>query len=298
MAALALAGVGLAISFASAITLIGDTSQPNRNFGVLILAQVGLAAAVGVALPVVDEGWGFSGIMVLFAVISVGNLGCARWLPTRGVKEIAAMSNSSPAASKAPVIVGLFAYLVFYVSLAAVWAFLELIANEFGISDARVSVVISSSLLIGGFGALGAMLVGGRVRPATGIAVGAIGMMLATLMLLGTLSYGVYFAAVCLFQVTWNFGIAFQLGLIATLDISGRFVVLSTAFATAGAVLGPALGGILAASTEGYAGPIGLGIAGTAVSLVIYLWCAAQQRRVFGATAHFEGAEDLRAGGT
>lgn len=118
-------------------------------------------------------------------------------------------------------------------------------------------------------------------------------MMLAALSLLRTGSFGPYFAAVCVFQIGWNFGVAYQLGLIATLDLSGRFTVLVTAFAATGAVLGPALGGVLAAGTEGYTGPIVLGVAATGASLLIYLWCAAQRRRVLDANARVEELEEL-----
>lgn len=277
MAALFLAGCGLATSYAPGLACIGDTSQPDRNFGILFLAQIGLAAAVGAALPAVDELRGFSGIMALLAVISLGNLACARWLPARGAKRGVATSGFGPIASNLRVVFGLSAHFVFYVSVTAVWAFLELIGNHAGISDARVGVAISSSLLIGGLGALGAALIGERIRPATGIASGSLGLMLAVLALLRVESFGSYLAPVLLLQIAWSFGVAYQLGLIASLDLSGRFTVLATAFATTGAVVGPALGGALATGTGDYSGPIVLSVAAAGLSLLIYLWCAARR---------------------
>jgi MFS family permease len=135
--------------------------------------------------------------------------------------------------------------LIYFGGLSAVWAFVERIADGNGIDAITIGQALSFGVIGGGVGAFIAAISGdrfGRVRPLFFSAL----IIAAALWIYNGSFSGITFAIVTfLFSGAWNYSLAYQLGIVASVDASGRYVVLMSAALASGAVLGPAVAGFL-----------------------------------------------------
>ena len=153
----------------------------------------------------------------------------------------------------------------------------ELIGNAGGVADDDVALAITAALLVGGMGALAAAFLGQRVSQRAAIGLGSLGLVLAFYGLHAGSGYAAYLVSAIAMNAAWNFALSYQMGLIAVLDVTGRFTVLVTAVQGVGGVLGPALAGVLAADGS-YVRVLAMGALATAVSLVLFLLAARARR--------------------
>ena len=97
-----------------------------------------------------------------------------------------------------------------------------------------------------------AAYLGERVAPLSAIAAGFLGMGATFALFAWGDGYLLFLLALVAMNGLWNFSIAYQLGLISSFDVTGRFAILMTASQTAGAILGPAIMGLMLDATEGF----------------------------------------------
>ena len=270
-------GVLVGIFYAPAIACIGDSLDPDRGFGIMIVAQVSLAAACSAIIPSIVERSGIQGLFLLLAATCILPTVLASWLPDQGrTREVDAAVDGvrdTQSSNTFGVMLGLAALMVFYVGVVGVWGFLELIGNASQISDSEVAYAIATALLMGAGGAMVAASLSKRISQPVAISLGSVALVLFLVAMGVADGYAFYLIAIVGMNVAWNFGLAYQIGLIAALDVSGRYTVLVTAALGIGGVLGPVLAGVLV-TEDGYAGVIGMGIIGTLVSLGLFLVAA------------------------
>lgn len=256
MMLMALAGAGTGALYALAMTIFGDSAQPERAFGFKLGMETVPGALLLIALPVaVAPVWGFQGMLVAL-VIAMLLMGVAplRWVPRRSERYLAAQGSEAQAPcrhSRAIAWLSLIASLVFLTGIMSVWAFLELMGKKSGLSSDTIGTVLAGGFIIntvGGFIASSVGLKAGRFLPVVVI----IGVEVAGLVLLAQFSsLAIFVAGVICFLFSINFVLAYTFGVMAEFDLSGKLVALGALCLSFGAAVGPAVGGMLI-ETYGY----------------------------------------------
>ena len=241
-ACMAVAGVGGGILFSLATSTISRRPQADRDFGWLLATQQLLAAA----FLTMSSNWNL-----------LLTLGCIAFLSLLLIPAALALPNNSSASSKVPpnqdmpthrnqAPLALLALMINFMALSALWAFVERIGFSSGLSSDALSSALSLSMLAGLAGALLVTWLGDRWGQRTPLWLSA----LAFLSVCGgyslNMTWPVFLTVTSLLSFSWNFSLAYQMGVIAGRDISGKYSALIPAAQGAGAMLGPALGGAMA----------------------------------------------------
>ncbi|MEH6579509.1 MAG: MFS transporter [Amphritea sp.] len=255
LALMALSGVGAGTLFGLAVCVLSDTRDPDRCFGIKLVAEQAVGAGLLFLLPMfVTEHWGFPGLMLAVAAVMV-LLGLASfWLPARGRRRVETTDSNSTAKVKVwPVWAALLALMIYFAGLSGLWAFVERIATGNGIDAVNIGKALSFGLIGGGIGAFAAALLGdrfGRIFPL----VLSTALLMAVIFIYSTAFNALLFAAATfVFSGVWNYGLAYQMGIVVSLDLRGNLSVLISSFLSLGAIIGPAIAGMLI-SGQGYGG--------------------------------------------
>lgn len=247
---MALAGGGTGALYALAMTIFGDSAQPERAFGFKLGMETVPGAVLLIVLSVlVAPQWGFQGMLIAL-VISIVLMGIIPlpWVPRHSVRHLESRAGEAPVAcrkSRAIVWLSLLASLVFLTGIMSVWAFLELMGKKSGLSSDAIGTVLALGFIInagGGFIASSIGLKAGRFLPVAVIICAEI----AGLVLLGQFaSLFTYVVGVMCFLFSISFVLAYTFGVMAEFDFSGRLVALGALCLSVGAAVGPAVGGFL-----------------------------------------------------
>lgn len=262
-----LTGLGAGFLVSLTFTIIGLTSNPDRNFGYMIM-WILVYGAIGFSLmPFAYQLVGFKGTLVFFAVFSLSSIPLIGYLPVQGASYAAgdedAVELSTPFKSLA-----VLAMFVYFLAQGVVWAYLFLIGLSSGVDEQGVSFGLTASQFTGVVGALLAAIVANRFGRVSPLACGIGASVVSLAFMFGSLTATVYAAAVCLFNFAWNMTHPYLLAAMASFDKTGKVVV----YAVAGQMLGLAIGPALAASVLGdgdYAIIIKLGMVLFSLSFLI-----------------------------
>lgn len=263
--------IGQGTVFAIGISIIGNTSDPDRNFGFVISSQVAFGVVMLATLPVLTEQFAsISGMyMPLAALAAVGLLFIKFVPPGPAHHEMAAGEASSR--SLALPITTLVAMFIWCCGLGAMWSFIALIGEAGGL-DAVLSLrALSISSMVAIAGSLGAAALAtkgvGRFMPVT---IALLVQMVMAWFLQGEMNLVEMVIKASIFQIFWNMTGPFLMGAIAASDSGGKISVLIPAAQTSGFFIGPAIVGMFIEGT-GLIVVNYLTIAFCAVALVIFI---------------------------
>jgi predicted MFS family arabinose efflux permease len=267
--------LGQGTAFALGISMISSTSNPDKNFGFVIAAQVAFGVVALFTLrPLVEQYQSIGGMYIPLAVLAALTLLLVKFMPTGSVHQ--EMAGGQPKKSLALPFTALFAMLIWCCGLGAMWAFIERIGVAGGLESvlALRSLGISSAVAIVGALAASAIAAKGinRFMPVT---IALLMQMLMAWLLQGEMSWVEMAIKASIFQVFWNMTGPFFMGAIAASDTGGRVSVLIPAAQTSGFFIGPAVVGIFLESA-GLAAVNYITIAFCAVSLLIFIPLAAR----------------------
>jgi predicted MFS family arabinose efflux permease len=260
---------GQGTAFAVAIAIISGTKDTERNFALLIAAQVAFGVLVMFTLPAAIEKWGYAGLMIPLAVLALLIAPLLRFIPGTVAGPIA-MSSEAANSSIVPALIALLAMLVWCTGLGAVWGSIQLIGTAGGLTavDAGYALGISSAVAI--VGALTASALGnklGRIPPvmvALAIQAGAIWL------LKGEMTLFQFAATAAIFQIFWNLTGPYMMGAVAMNDASGRVSVTIPAAQTGGFFLGPTIAAVFM-SENSYISANYVGIVCCVLAAVIFV---------------------------
>lgn len=236
-----LAGLAEGGLVAFAVELIARSRHPGRIGGYFVslqtLAQACIAAAM--ALWIVAR-WGAAGGFEAMAVVALVSLVAVRLLPEGyGPLPKPADQASSGLWRLAP-LTALLAIFSFYMFLGALWAFLEPLGAEAGISADVVGLMVSVSLLAQILGAMISTAIEARLafRPVLAVA-----SLLALVIAMGISLHPpalVFWTMAMLIGFIWLFVVPFQIRLAVDADSSRGAALVVPAAQLFGAALGPA----------------------------------------------------------
>jgi len=243
-----LAGGAFSILYGIGTTVLGDTAQPARWFGLKIAAEAGLGVVLLAFLPgLVIANWGFGGFMTALALVALLLSPLLVLLPRQGSKAGAEILphevKALPRSLHMALWLGLAAILCFLLSTTIIWSFAERLASEANYGRPDTGNVLSLSLVFSMSGSLLAVFISDRFGTAR-MAVLAGALLLSSVFLLSRFdSLAQYTFAIMIFAFAFGLGIPYFVTVVAELDLDGRFVVLTVPAIGVGVSLAPAIAG-------------------------------------------------------
>jgi MFS transporter, DHA1 family, inner membrane transport protein len=246
------AGGGFAAIYGIGTTILADTSNPARWYGVKIAAEAFPGAILLFVLPLTlipDHGFPGAAYGLIIAALLLAPL--LLMLPAQGLKERetsteAQMQEEFANIDRRPVWGALFATFIFFSAASGMWAFIERMGSHLGFAAEAIGTLLSITLLFATGGSLLTAWLGerfGNVRP---FYLSCLAMMLALALLAMAAGFELYAVATCILTFAIGMGIPFAVAEIAELDADGRFIILSVPAIGMGAMVGPGLAGVLA----------------------------------------------------
>lgn len=243
---------------APAFAALGDSSSPDRAYGLSVVLQGVLAAAI--AFPIsgfIVPRFGVSGLFVFLACVYATGLLAARWMPRAGHVTVAAsedMSADPSLFSRAAVapLIALIATALFVGGILAFWYFVERIGTARGVAPAIIGMTISVTALCSVITSALNTWLGGRLPTIAFIAAGT-ALLLAAYAVLAFPGAVPFMICNLLFALGWGFAQPAYWAVGRLVDRTGRlFVAAPAASGIAGVVIGLIAGPVI--ETSGYAG--------------------------------------------
>jgi predicted MFS family arabinose efflux permease len=234
-----LAALGTGSTYSLALTILSDGARPDRAFGYSIAAQVAFQVVGMLLFPHLIGSFGLDGLLILFVAMDVVALALVRLLPNAGrsvAAEPVAVSLFRP-----PVLMALGGCFFFFFNVGVVWTYIERMAVLAGFGPTQIGTSLAIGVAVGIPGALLASWCGDRYGRLGPLAVGAVGTVVAVILLGEGMSLSRYVLAAVIYNFVWNFSLAFQYATVNAVDEAGRSVAVAPAFHGAGATAGPAL---------------------------------------------------------
>ena len=271
----AIAGGAFAAIYGIGTTILGDTSNPARWFGVKIAAEALLGAVLLLVLPATTIArWGFNGTVIGVIIAMVFLAPFLFWIPaagTKGQEDVDQVTGVNKKQQSPYIWGGLLALLIFFTGASAIWAFLERIGAQQDFVPATLGVLLSVTLIFALLGSLLAAALGGRFGSVRPFVAGAILTLIALFLLNTQQSFILYAIGACLQTFVIGLLLPFAVTEVADLDTDGRYVVLSVPAIGIGAMAGPGIAGVL--SQSGDFGPllvfVGISVVVSAVLITV-----------------------------
>lgn len=232
-----LSGLGGGLAYSVAMSTLARSARPDRDFGLMVAAQITYQVVALFALPrLVTAGGSDAVFLTLAATVCASSLALlSTGLVTSSTEASAHQGSRSVAAW-----LGLAAVALFSLNLGALWTYVERIGVGVGLSSPQTGSILAMALALSILGALGASWLGdrwGRRIPLV-LAIVAQLISLALLMRTDTTSYSI---GAVVYSLAWAFAVPYLYSLVAGLDESGRLIVLAPAAQAVGAAVGPAV---------------------------------------------------------
>jgi len=234
-----LSGTASALYYAPVVTALGDAQDPDRAYGIMYAAQMALAIVLSVVyanwlIPT----WGLFGAMFALAATGLVALAALSPIPDNSAPlSVPAMEERSLARFVLSAV--LAGTLIVTLGAVGIWAFLEQLAMDRGVSSELIGFLVTVSLIASLIGSGAAAFLGDRWGKTTPLVI-SLGMMLVGTFFMGLpQSNWAFTSGLILMSYAWLFGLAYTTALLAVSDISGRFVSLSPASFGLGAAIGP-----------------------------------------------------------
>lgn len=238
LAARLFSGLGEGFAAGACFSLMAKSARPASTFAFYTAGQ-GIVGAVGMgSLPWLVAAFDWRAFYVALTVIAVPALYLVRSAASRGVEGAVSALTSRISAQGW---VGLLLIFLFFTGMALVWAFLQPIGEQQGLSLATVSGALAGAALAGFAGSLAVAMGGHRLSDRTAWVIG----MLLVVSAAGGLwmqSPFLFIFGVWALNFAWGFQYPFLFRALARTD-PGRGAAVTPMATGIALTVGPALGG-------------------------------------------------------
>ncbi len=274
-----LAGLGAGSLVSLSFAAVGLTSNPDRNFGLLIMWVLTYGAIVLWLMPSAYALAGMDGALWFFALFPLVAVPFIRNLPADG-ESLAQVEEDAVNLTTGMKAMALIAMLAYFIAQGVVWAYLFLIGLAGGLSEQEVANGLTLSQFAGIAGALLAATMANRYGRSLPLTVGILGGALCLYFLVGRYEFLVFALAVGIYNFAWNMTHPFLLAAMASFDRRGRVVVYAVAMQMVGLAIGPGLAASVIAEGD-YINVNWLGAGLFVVSLALILPPVIAQTKIF-----------------
>jgi predicted MFS family arabinose efflux permease len=262
--------LGEGTAFAVAMSVLGSTTQKDRNFAFAIAAQV-LVGVLAFQLNIPREIWGVPGVVIPVAIFAGLILITVPWVPRLQAGEAGHGSTAGGGAIPGLALAALLTMLIWCTGLGAIWAFIQLIGESGGIEPVQVGQALGLSTLIGTSGALAASALAGRVGRLLPVTIALLVQVAMLTLLRGEMIWLQFLLTAATFQIFWNMIGPYMMGTIALSDSSGRAAVLIPAAQIGGFFVGPVIAGQFLTQGAGYWPANVVAIACCLIALLLFI---------------------------
>ena len=257
-------GLGLGTGMALTLYFIGNTSNPDRAYGMMMAIQIFIFSVFALISPYLITTWGLAGYVSAVSVCVLTILGTLWWLPKHdaallsdgkehdkheaahldaGAPEVEHEPERAPKSGKALFgLLSLVAMGFFQIGLFALFAFLERIGSNSSLSlefiGATIAIGGGGAGVIGGLAAAALADRLGRVIPLTAALAAAL---TAVYMLQEGASATSFFIGFTMFNLGWYFGVPYFMANIAAHDPDDRLVGMTPTVMTLSLAAAPGL---------------------------------------------------------
>jgi len=241
------AGLGAGTILAIGWTTLGETSHPDRNFGINLVMTLSFAAIVLLFMPEIYAGIGFKGLVLALAALAFAGLPLVPQMPVRAPIHIEGM----PAAALRPLIVRLSAQgavACYFLGIGGIWAYLALIGTAGGISESEVATGLAAAQIGGLAGAFLPVAAGNRFGRVPFLALAALTSAAPLVYFaLWPLSAQGYLAAASFINFGFNVAQVYLLALLAGLGDKTREITTGNAVQWTATAIAPSVAALLIA---------------------------------------------------
>lgn len=233
--------VGHGTAFALGVAAIGNTSQPDRNFGFTIASQVAMGALTALIVPKTIAIYGIAGMCAPAAILAVVAMAFIPRLATSGHAQTPDSNQSKRTGILILPLLGLLVMIIWQMGVGPFFNNLVPygISIELDPSDIGTALFLSTGLSI--IGPLTASALANKINRKIPVCIALTIQLLIILSFQGDITWIGFTIRAILFQTAWNFTGPFLMGMIANLDESGRYSVLIPASQLGGIALGHAV---------------------------------------------------------
>lgn len=226
--------------FAIIVAALGDNKEPDRAFGIAQAVQGLLMGVLFTFAPVLMVDLGVHAVFYLMAGLAVLTALFIPRFPHHGIVTAQQVMAAPATVTATPLLyLGLFGGFVYYLAVFGFWGFIERIGQQAGLDPQTIGTALGVSQLAAIVGALSAAVAAQRFGRSLPLLLALIGQLWVLWLLVGQFSTFAFYAGACAYQGLYVMATSYQLGVIATLDNKGQFIVLMTALQGLGASIGP-----------------------------------------------------------
>jgi predicted MFS family arabinose efflux permease len=256
-------GLGEGLIAAICYAAMGHSREPARALSFYVAGQ-GLVGAIGMGImPTIVEQSGWQWFFVLVSVLALPAFVLARLIGTLQEKGMDGRVGRRGAVSwNAAYTLG--SILMYFIGMAAIWAFLERMGDAKGLDTMHLSMSLSASAIANMVGSLAVGIVAHRLSTVGGLVVGMAALVASLVGLVAFDAWEAFLVSAVLFSFSWGFYFPYQFRLLARVDHEVTGVM--PAITGGGLTIGPAVGGFLL-STSGTASVCVFGLSAVVVSV-------------------------------
>jgi predicted MFS family arabinose efflux permease len=271
------AGFGMAMVFCVSIQLITELGNIERSFGLKLVSEVTGGAVLVYAFPVfIISVWHYVGASYGVAAVYLSAIFFLRWVTPYSPKENKAMQNNK---EPAPLVawLALAGFLIFLCGVTGLWAFLERIGTDIGVTPNQMGTLLGILKLVGGLAGLTVIYASAKYGVRWPQIVAFLCVLIGVSILHLTQSIAGYAAGTWIWEYGFSLGTSYQFAAIARLDTSKRLVLLIPTCIGLAGMIGPALAGYLKRG-DSYANIYIFAVIFALVSFVIFMFIFSKKR--------------------
>ena len=243
------AGLGAGMMGVFMYATIRAAKNPDREFAYAMALQVFVGALCLNGASWLWMTWSAASVFIMTGLVALLPMMCYHALPrsnplTGNLGSDNKLINSSAVISRTALF-GLMAVGLFFASMNSIWSFMERLGDSEGFATEFIAFTLSISLLFSFAGALVPAWLAGRMKRIITISVGYVCLFVAIFAIGRHPAATTYLAALCVYNFFYSFVIPFQNGWVASLDRSGRTIVLLPVLQGIGIATGPVLAGLV-----------------------------------------------------
>jgi len=281
LAGVFVAGGALSMIYGIGTTVLGDTSNPARWYGVKIGAEALTGAVLLAFLPaLVISRWGFTGFVWTMVATILVLLPSLLLLPRGGaVAEDSETPTGGPAmTNRTAVWLALAGCLLFMCGETVMWSFMERLGNDGGYNPVAVGRLLAVTLVVALTGSFVAAGIGSRFGSLRPLIAAHFCFFTAIVTLLRADLFSVYAVGACLVMFSVGLGLPYAVTTAAELDHDGRYVVLTVPAIGVGMLIAPGMAGWLA-SGDSFTPVLIFSALSLGGSIMAFIAAAAAERR-------------------
>ncbi|NVK26160.1 MAG: MFS transporter [Gammaproteobacteria bacterium] len=266
----ALAGVACGATYAISIAALGDFPQSDKAFSGLVTIQVVFGTLGFWLLPNIISSEGLGGIFYFFNLCLLPALifSAVKFPVNSRVTERLTFKIDGSLKAAILIFSGVVAY---YFAQGTVWAYLERIGVNAGLSGAEIGSILGLGFAISAVGSLLSGLFVEKVGRNWGLYVTLIiqvPCLLVLFLMNNTNAFWIYAISTIIYQVMWSFVIPIMMGIFNDIDKSGKLIVLCVAAFKVGLTIGPPVAAFVV-TVSNVNNVIWLGLGGIALSILL-----------------------------